>query len=108
MYVQRAGRKLRELVYSFQGGTFRSNDLTEIAEHITLPSITKIAVQKESQPLIWAIRSDGALVSLVYNRDDLSLSAGWMRHFLGGFSDNVSNLRQGCGFRFYPRSISHV
>jgi len=86
MFIQRAGRKLRELAYFFSAGTFRCTDLTEISEHITLPSISKIAVQKEGQPLVWAIRSDGALVSMVYNRDDVSLSAGWMRHTLGGQS----------------------
>lgn len=87
MYIQRAYRKLREMAYFFSAGTYRSSDLTEISEHITLPKITKLAIQKETQPLIWAIRSDGYLTSLVYNRDDISLSAGWARHPLGGKSN---------------------
>lgn len=86
MYVQNAARKLRELAYFFSAGTFRSSDLTEISEHITLPSLSQIDVQKETQPLIWGRRSDGVLTTLVYNRDDVSLSAGWMRHILGGKS----------------------
>lgn len=89
LYVQRAARKLREMTFFFMAGTFRSSDLTEISEHITLPSLVQIEVQKETQPLIWGIRSDGALVSLVYNRDDVSLSAGWTRHQLGGRSDSA-------------------
>lgn len=87
LYIQRAQRKIRELNFFFQVGTFRSTDMTELSEHITLPSVTKIAVQKETQPLLWAIRSDGALLSMVYNRDDASIVAGWTRHFLGGQSD---------------------
>ena len=87
LYIQRAQRKVRELNYYFQVGTFRSTDMTELSEHITLPSITKLVVQKETQPLLWAIRSDGALISMIYNRDDVSLQAGWTRHFLGGQSD---------------------
>ena len=88
LYVQRAQRKLREMHYFFQVGTYRSTDLTEISEHITLPTITKLAVQKETQPLVWAIRADGNLVSMTYNRDDLTLQAGWARHQLGGRSDS--------------------
>ena len=89
LYVQRAQRKLREMNYFFQLGTYRSSDLTEISEHITLPTITKLAVQKETQPIIWAIRSDGALVSMVYNRDDISINAAWARHVLGGRSNSA-------------------
>jgi hypothetical protein len=88
LYIQRAGRKVREMNFFFQSGTFRSTDMTEISEHITLPTITQIAVQKETQPLIWAIRSDGILVSMIFNRDDTSLVAGWSRHVLGGQSDS--------------------
>lgn len=89
LYIQRSARKLREMAFFFMGGTFRSSDITEISEHITLPSVTKIDVQKENQPLVWCIRSDGVLTSMVYNRDDLSLSVGWMRHILGGQSDSA-------------------
>lgn len=87
IYVQRAQRKVREMNYFFQVGTFRSTDLTELAEHVSLPTITKLAVQKETWPLIWALRSDGQLASMSYNRDDTSLKAGWARHTLGGQSD---------------------
>lgn len=89
LYVQRAQRKVREMNYFFQLGTFRSTDLTEIAEHISLPSITKLCVQKEPQPLVWAAKSDGNLATMTYNRDDLSINAGWARHVLGGRSDTA-------------------
>ncbi len=87
LFIQRASRKVRELNYFFQLGTFRCTDLTELSEHITNPSITKLAVQKETQPLLWAIRSDGALVSMIYDRNDVAVQAGWTKHFLGGQSD---------------------
>jgi hypothetical protein len=87
LYVQRAGRKLRELSYFFQVGTFRSTDLTALSEHITIPSVTKLATQKETQPLVWAVRSDGILLSMIFDRGDSNLEAGWTRHQLGGRSD---------------------
>lgn len=88
LYIQRAGRKVREMNFFFQVGTFRSTDLTELSEHLTVPSIIKLAVQKETHPIVWALRSDGVLVSMVYNRDDFTLKAGWTPHQLGGQSDS--------------------
>lgn len=87
LYVQRAGRKVREMHYFFQVGTFRSTDLTELSEHITIPTITKLAVQREPIPITWGLRSDGLLTSMTYNRDDQNLKVGWARHQLGGQSD---------------------
>jgi hypothetical protein len=88
LYVQRALRKVREMNYFFQIGTYRSSDLTILAEHITLPTITKLVVQKETQPLVWGLTSNGQLVSMTYNRDDVTVEAGWSRHQLGGRSDS--------------------
>lgn len=88
LFVQRASRKVREMTFFFQAGTFRAIDVSEIGEHLTIPSITQLAVQKEAQPLVWAVRSDGVLLSMVYNRDDTSVVAGWARHGLGGTVDS--------------------
>lgn len=89
LYIQNASRKLREITFFFQAGTFRSEDLSELSEHITLPGIKQVAVQKETQPLFWCLRTDGVLLSFLYNRNDVTLSAGWMRQILGGVSDNI-------------------
>jgi hypothetical protein len=94
LYVQRAQRKLREMNYYFQVGTFRSTDLTEVSEHITLPTISKLCVQKETQPIVWAVRSDGNLVSMTYNPDATAVigqgaPGGWARQYLGGRSDTA-------------------
>lgn len=87
LYVQKSNRKLREMNYFFQVDTFRSTDITELSEHITLPSITRLAVQKESIPVVWSLKSDGNLLSMSYNRDDANLKVGWAQHRLGGQSD---------------------
>lgn len=91
LYIQRAKRKVRELNFFFQVGTFRSNDMTELSEHISLPYVTKVVVQKETYPLVWALRSDGVLLTMSYNRDDVSVRAGWARHILGGRSDTAGS-----------------
>lgn len=88
IYIQGSQRKVREMSFFFAAGTFRSIEMTELSEHITIPTVTKLAVSKETQPLVWVVRSDGALISMIFNRDDQSLIAGWTRHFLGGQSDS--------------------
>lgn len=89
LYIQRAQRKVRELLYFWQVGSFRSTNLSELSETITLPMITKIVNQKEPHPLIWGVRTDGAILSMSYKRDDVTLQAevGWAYHQLGGQSD---------------------
>lgn len=89
IYIQRAQRTIRELNYFFQVDTYRSTDITELSEHITSPSIFKIVSQKETVPVVWALRSDGTLLSMSYSRDDQSLQVGWARHQLGGRSDSA-------------------
>lgn len=88
LYVQGAYRKIREMNYFYQVGTFRSTDLSELSEHITIPTVTKLAVQKEPFPLVWGLRADGTLLSMTYSRDDQTIKAGWARHILGGQSDS--------------------
>lgn len=89
LHVQRASRRLREMNYFFQVGTFRSSDLTELADHLMIPLIKKLVIQKETMPLVWAVMGDGTLRSMSYNRDDTTLKVGWGQHQLGGQSDSA-------------------
>jgi hypothetical protein len=84
LYAQRSGRKLRELRYFMQDDGFDSPDLTLLAEHITGDGLREIAHQKEPQSVVWAVRMDGSLVAVSYERDLDSLRVGWHRHPLGG------------------------
>lgn len=87
LFVQRAGRKVREITYFFDVDGFRATDLTILAEHVTESGIVEMAHQKEPQPLLWCVRTDGTLAGLTYERDVDSFKAGWHRHVLGGESD---------------------
>lgn len=82
LFVQAAGRKLREMVYSFDVDGHVAPDLTLWAEHITQGGIAQIAFQQEPDSIIWAVRADGALLGLTYQRDQQV--AAWHRHILGG------------------------
>lgn len=85
LFIQRAGRKLRELAYVFEVDGFRAPDLSLLSQHITRPSITSMVYQEQPQPIIWAVRTDGALLGLSYERDQDVVA--WHRHELGGASD---------------------
>jgi hypothetical protein len=91
LYVQRAGRKVRELAYVYELDGFRSPDMTVLAEHVTKAStaatsgIKEMTFQQEPQSLVWAVRNDGTLLGFTYERDQKVL--GWHRHQLGGYSD---------------------
>lgn len=87
LYIQRSGRKLRELRYFLQEDGFESPDLTLLAEHITQGGVRYLTHQKEPQSLVWVVREDGTLVCVTYERDMDSLRVGWHRHVLGGVGD---------------------
>lgn len=88
LYVQRQGRKIRELVYSFQLDAWTSPDMTLLAEHITESGITEIAYQKTPDPTLWCVRNDGELAGLTYLRDEGVV--GWHRQTTG--TDNYESV----------------
>lgn len=87
LFVQRGGSKLREMNYNFYDDGFDCSDMSEVSEHLTKPSLTQLAYQSQPQSIAWAVRSDGQLVSMTYERTTQSVRAAWSRHVLGGFSD---------------------
>lgn len=89
LFVQRYGRKIREMSYSFNADGFRSPDLTVIGEHVTRGGITEMAYAKQPQSVVWSVRADGVLVGLTYERDIDTLKVGWHRHIVGGYSNSA-------------------
>ena len=84
IFLQRAGRKLRELVFNFEIDAYVAKDLTIISEHILRDgtSGTDLSYQRSPNSLIWVLREDGELAALTYIRDHETFA--WHRHILGG------------------------
>jgi hypothetical protein len=82
LYVQRAGRKLRELAYVLDVDGFKSPDMTVRSEHITRGGLLEGAFQKELKPIVWLVRADGVLLGMTYERDQDVIA--WHKHTLGG------------------------
>ena len=85
LFVQRASRKVREFAYVFEADGFKAPDMTLLAEHVTRSGVTQLAYQEQPQAILWAPRTDGALVGFTYERDQ-DVTA-WHRHELGGTSN---------------------
>lgn len=89
LFVQKSGRKLRDMRYYFDVDGFRAADLTLLSEHITDGGITQIALQKDPQQIIWASRGDGILLGVTYEREFETVKIGWHRHQIGGIGDKA-------------------
>ena len=82
LMVQRSGRKVKEIAYSFQQNGYITNDLTVLSEHITNGGIVQTDWHKEPYVAMWAARGDGKLLGFTFNKEQDVV--GWHRHQLGG------------------------
>ena len=88
LYVQSQGRKVRELIYSFELDVWVTPDMTVLAEHITGSGLTQIAFQKTPDPILWAVTEGGDLIGFTYNREQ-EVTA-WHRHTFDGDVESVA------------------
>lgn len=82
LFVQRGGKKLREMKYSFEVDRFRADDLTVLAEHILQAGVVDLDFALEPDNVLWCVLADGTLAALIYNRERGVI--GWTPHALGG------------------------
>jgi len=82
LFAQRNNRKLWEFAYSNDQGSYVSQDLTTLSQHITGGGLTATAWQEQPDSLFWGARSDGQVCVLTYKRDQDVV--GWSRQILGG------------------------
>ena len=82
LFVQRSGRKLKECAYNFQQDGYITNDMTVLAEHITLGGVQQMVWHKEPYVALWAVRGDGKLLGFTFNKEQEVI--GWHRHQMGG------------------------
>lgn len=82
LFVQRAGRKVREIAYDSINAIYTSNDRTALAEHITYSGIVDMDYAQEPESVVWAARGDGRLIGFTWNAEQNVW--GWHGHTLGG------------------------
>ena len=95
-FLERQGRRVRELAYLIERETYDAADLNRLAEHITEGGIIQLAYQHNREPVLWAVRADGTLLAFNYVRPERI--AAWTRHTTsGGLFESVAVLRNDSG-----------
>ncbi len=84
LFLHRAGRKLRELVFNFDTDSYIAPDLTILAENATEGGVTEMSYQQEPDSVVWSVRADGVLLGMTYRREEQVVA--WHQHRIGGVS----------------------
>lgn len=90
LFVQRQGRKVRELSFSYEKDGYVAPDLTLLSEHVTKGGIVQIAYQAQTNAILWAVTGDGVLIGMTYDREQNVF--GWHRHPTDGFVESVATI----------------
>ena len=90
IFVQRTGRKVREMTYQFVINTFNAPDISLTSEHLTKSGIKQMVVAPTPLQNIWMCRTDGTLVGFVYDKEQEII--GWHQHQMGGYFDAAGTL----------------
>ena len=90
LFVQRAKRKLRELVFDFNTDSYSAPDMTILAEHITESGIRTITYQQEPDNVVWCVLNNGKLCGMTYRREEEVVA--WHNHDIAGSFTGVHAL----------------
>lgn len=99
IYVQASGAAVRDLSYSFAASGFEGSNLSVLSSHLFEGyTITELAYQQDPYSLAWAIRSDGAALSMTYLREQEVLA--WTKHDTNDGTDSFKSVCtiQGSGY----------
>lgn len=82
LFVQKSGRKLREIRFTFESDGYATADLTVLSDHVTKGQIVQEVYQQEPHSIVWSCCADGSLIGFTFNREQDVL--GWHPHPIGG------------------------
>ena len=89
IYVQNSRHKIRELNFFVNMNKHNSILINKLADHIAYPQVNQLAVQNEYYPMVYALRSDGIVAAMTFDRDSQTVRSGWAEFELGGKSDSA-------------------
>lgn len=94
LYVQSRGAIVRELSYSYYVNIYTGTDISILSNHLfhgyTIPEWT---YAEEPYKIIWAVRSDGHLLSCTYIREQDMV--GWAQHDTLGLFKSIISIPEG-------------
>ena len=77
LFVQRGGRRLREISYKLESDGFAASDTSLMAEHLLQSGIKEFCVQLATDTYVWTLMNDGSVAVLTLNGDQQVLA--WQR-----------------------------
>lgn len=85
LFIQRGGKRLRELAVDDTGQNFKADDLTALADHILKERAVDMDYAQEPNTQLLVVKRNGEIAALTYNRERNVV--GWGRYQMGGNSD---------------------
>jgi len=90
LFVQKFGKRVRDLAYSFESDGYDSVDLSIFATHLFDDyTIVDWCYQQEPWSVLWVVRSDGKLLGLTYMKEQEVWA--WHMHDVGGIVESISS-----------------
>ena len=87
VFVQSGRVRVFEIDYNSDKNDYASNELSELCPEIGLPSITRLAIQRQPDTRIHCLRSDGKVAILIY--EPLENLRGWVLFETDGEVEDV-------------------
>jgi hypothetical protein len=88
IFVQRSGKRLREMAFDINQNTYIASDLALLAEHLFRNDpLVDLAVAREPDQIVWSVRNDGYLLGLTYDKAEDVI--GWHRHVTDGAFESI-------------------
>lgn len=85
------GSTVRDIGYSLTDDVYKGDDLTMLARHLFKNyEIVDWAFQQEPDGIVWAVRSDGVMLSFTYNKEQDVYA--WARHITNGEYESVATI----------------
>lgn len=88
LFIQRDGRRIRQLVYDNGQQGYTAADLTVLASHITEGGIVQVAYQQSPTAVVWAVTGKGKLIGMTFEKEQNVF--GWHVHDTDGFIETVA------------------
>ena len=93
LYVQQKGTVVRDLSYSFYTNIYTGADISVLSNHLfSGHSLVEWTYAEEPFKIVWAVRDDGALLSLTYLKEQEV--AGWAKHTTDGLFKSISSIQE--------------
>lgn len=90
VFIQRARRRMHDIIYSFERDQLKPRDLNIASEHITRSGVAEIKFQQEPINNIWMRLTNGKLIGFTYYPDEAVFAAS--SHPLGGTDAKVKSI----------------